>query len=133
MKRWSVRKRDGVWQVFDHRGKLRYAAADWGMAVSFALLCGKPLPDPWADGSFHIAVIEKMNKRIEAAMRRAGISPLTGMLRQPIDPRSGPPILQAMLKMGREDPAKYGFETADEFEAWFRGIFNKPKKDQGDE
>ena len=46
MKRWSVRKRDGVWVVFDHRGKLRYTAASWRMAVTFALMCGQPLPPP---------------------------------------------------------------------------------------
>lgn len=44
MARWAVRKRDGVWVVLDHRGGLRYAADEWRKAVTFALLCGKPLP-----------------------------------------------------------------------------------------
>ncbi len=42
--RWAVRKRDGVWVALDHRGGLRYAADEWRKAVTFALLCGRPLP-----------------------------------------------------------------------------------------
>ena len=44
MARWAVRKRDGVWVALDHRGGLRYAADEWRKAVTFALLCGRPLP-----------------------------------------------------------------------------------------
>ncbi|MEN6546783.1 MAG: hypothetical protein ABFE07_12165 [Armatimonadia bacterium] len=36
--KWSVRKREGVWQAMDSVGKLRYAALDWGAVVSFALM-----------------------------------------------------------------------------------------------
>lgn len=44
MARWAVRKRDGVWVALDHRGGLRYAADEWRKAVTFALMCGRPLP-----------------------------------------------------------------------------------------
>lgn len=44
MARWAVRKRDGVWVALDHRGGLRYAADEWRKAMTFALLCGRPLP-----------------------------------------------------------------------------------------
>jgi hypothetical protein len=35
-KRWRVIKRDGTWQALDHRGRLRYAAEDWLMVLTFA-------------------------------------------------------------------------------------------------
>lgn len=41
-KRWRVFKRDGVWVVLDRAGKIRYAAAEHHMALSFALIQGQP-------------------------------------------------------------------------------------------
>lgn len=40
MKKWRVVKRDGVWAVLDRAGKLRYAASEHRMALSFALTQG---------------------------------------------------------------------------------------------
>lgn len=48
MKKWKVRKRDGTWWVLDDRGRLRYSCGDHMMALSFAMLAGKPKPKvPW--------------------------------------------------------------------------------------
>lgn len=41
MKKWTVRKRDGVWVVLDRAGKLRYATDQHFMALSFALMQGE--------------------------------------------------------------------------------------------
>ena len=57
MARWAVRKRDGVWVALDHRGGLRYAADEWRKAVTFALLCGRPLP-PVVAGTVRPGYIE---------------------------------------------------------------------------
>ena len=57
MARWAVRKRDGVWVVLDHRGGLRFAADGWRKAVTFALLCGRPLP-PVVAGTVRPGYIE---------------------------------------------------------------------------
>ena len=78
--RWAVRKRDGVWVVLDHRGGLRFAADEWRKAVTFALLCGRPLP-PVVAGTVRPGYIEfravsadeyidQMQKSIERIMRR---------------------------------------------------------------
>ena len=44
MKKWTVRKRDGVWVVLDRAGKLRYATDQHFMALTFALMADKPKP-----------------------------------------------------------------------------------------
>lgn len=44
--KWLVRKLDGVWQVFDPDGNLRYASNDWHVAYSFARLGIPPRPKP---------------------------------------------------------------------------------------
>jgi hypothetical protein len=36
--KWTVRKRDGVWQAFDWEGKVRFASESWQRVVTFALL-----------------------------------------------------------------------------------------------
>lgn len=44
MNRWSVRKRDGVWQAFDDDGDVRFASSDWFQALTFALIGAEPRP-----------------------------------------------------------------------------------------
>lgn len=41
MNKWKVRKRDGVWLVFDHGGTIRFACDNHRMALSFAFMKGK--------------------------------------------------------------------------------------------
>jgi len=37
-----VVKRDGAWQALDGDGDVRFASADWLMAVTFALVAAEP-------------------------------------------------------------------------------------------
>lgn len=60
MARCLVRKRDGVWLVLDRVMRIRYAAADYRMALTFALMTANTRPKlgqlvidhktPWRDG-----------------------------------------------------------------------------------
>ena len=42
MSKWRVVKRDGAWQALDGDGDVRFASADWLMAVTFALVASEP-------------------------------------------------------------------------------------------
>lgn len=58
MKKWKVRKRDGVWVVLDQAGKLRYAAAEYRMALSFALMAFERKKSLWGDVTHTYYVVD---------------------------------------------------------------------------
>ena len=66
MKKWTVRKRDGVWVVLDGKGELRYAAAEYRMALAFATMRTKDagsvfvFPHPTDYGSTWDEILRRM-------------------------------------------------------------------------
>lgn len=51
-KKWSVKKQDGVWKVFDKAQRLRFSCDTHFMALSFALMQGEKKTAPTAHYSF---------------------------------------------------------------------------------